>query len=56
MGLNATNKWPGETSRAWGKPLTMSAEVTARVDEVWQTLGLGANLAANHYSLGTGSY
>ncbi|MDD5333573.1 MAG: 4-hydroxy-3-polyprenylbenzoate decarboxylase [Rhodoferax sp.] len=40
MGLDATNKWPGETSREWGKPLTMSAAVTARVDEVWQTLGL----------------
>ena len=40
MGLDATNKWPGETSREWGKPLSMSLDVTARVDEVWQTLGL----------------
>jgi 4-hydroxy-3-polyprenylbenzoate decarboxylase len=40
MGIDATNKWPGETSREWGKPLQMSAEVTAKVEQVWQTLGL----------------
>jgi 4-hydroxy-3-polyprenylbenzoate decarboxylase len=40
MGLDATNKWPGETNREWGKPLTMCAEVTARVEQIWQTLGL----------------
>ncbi len=40
MGLDATNKWPGETSREWGRPMQMSAEVTAKVEQVWQTLGL----------------
>ncbi len=40
MGLDATNKWPGETSREWGKPLAMSAEVNAKMEQVWQTLGL----------------
>jgi len=40
MGLDATNKWPGETSREWGRPLAMSAEVTARVELLWQSLGL----------------
>jgi 4-hydroxy-3-polyprenylbenzoate decarboxylase len=40
MGLDATNKWPGETNREWGRPLTMSTEVTAKVDLLWQTLGL----------------
>jgi len=40
MGLDATNKWPGETTREWGAPLRMTPDVTARVDEVWQTLGL----------------
>ncbi len=40
MGIDATHKWPGETSREWGRPLTMSPEVTARVDALWQTLGL----------------
>ena len=40
MGLDATNKWPGETSREWGRPLQMDAEVTAKVEPIWQTLGL----------------
>jgi len=40
MGLDATHKWPGETSREWGHPLQMSADVTAKVEQLWQTLGL----------------
>nr|MDP2191626.1 4-hydroxy-3-polyprenylbenzoate decarboxylase [Rhodoferax sp.] len=40
MGIDATHKWPGETSRDWGRPMKTNADVTARVDEVWQTLGL----------------
>jgi 4-hydroxy-3-polyprenylbenzoate decarboxylase len=40
MGIDATHKWNGETSREWGRPLSMSAEVTAKVDLLWQTLGL----------------
>ena len=40
MGLDATNKWPGETSREWGRPMVMDAAVKQRVDELWQTLGL----------------
>jgi 4-hydroxy-3-polyprenylbenzoate decarboxylase len=41
MGLDATNKWPGETNREWGRPLTMmTPEVTAKIDLLWQTLGL----------------
>ncbi|MBA4143082.1 MAG: 4-hydroxy-3-polyprenylbenzoate decarboxylase [Nitrosospira sp.] len=40
MGLDATNKWPGETSREWGKPIVMDASVKARVDEIWKDLGL----------------
>lgn len=39
MGMDATNKWPGETSREWGRPIVMSAEIKAKVDEIWQTLG-----------------
>ena len=39
MGLDATNKWPGETQREWGRPMTMSAEVKARIDPIWQALG-----------------
>ncbi len=40
MGIDATNKWPGETTREWGRPLTMSPEVVAKVEPIWQTLGL----------------
>ena len=40
MGIDATNKWPGETQREWGRTISMRAEVTARVDQMWQTLGL----------------
>lgn len=39
MGMDATNKWAGETSREWGRPIVMPAEVKAKVDEIWQTLG-----------------
>jgi 4-hydroxy-3-polyprenylbenzoate decarboxylase len=40
MGIDATNKWPGETSREWGRTISMSADVKARVDQIWQELGL----------------
>ncbi len=31
MGLDATNKWPGETDREWGRPIAIDAEVERRV-------------------------
>ena len=40
MGLDATNKWPGETQREWGKPIAMDKVVKRRVDEMWNKLGL----------------
>ncbi|MED5411771.1 MAG: 4-hydroxy-3-polyprenylbenzoate decarboxylase [Pseudomonadota bacterium] len=40
MGLDATNKWSGETERQWGMPIEMSAEVKQRVDELWKELGI----------------
>ena len=40
MGIDATNKWPGETGRVWGTPIAMSDEVKARVDALWKELGL----------------
>ena len=40
MGLDATNKWPAETSRQWGSTITMSAAVQARVDALWDELGI----------------
>jgi 4-hydroxy-3-polyprenylbenzoate decarboxylase len=35
MGLDATNKWPGETNREWGRSITMDAEVHRRVEAVF---------------------
>jgi 4-hydroxy-3-polyprenylbenzoate decarboxylase len=40
MGMDATNKWPGETEREWGTPIAMSDEVKTRVDELWESLGI----------------
>jgi 4-hydroxy-3-polyprenylbenzoate decarboxylase len=40
MGIDATNKWPGETGRSWGEPIAMSEEVKRRVDAIWAELGL----------------
>ena len=40
MGIDATNKWPGETTREWGTPIVMDANVKARVDALWSSLGL----------------
>ncbi len=40
MGIDATNKWPGETQREWGRPIAMDAAVKQRVDAVWDQLGL----------------
>jgi 4-hydroxy-3-polyprenylbenzoate decarboxylase len=38
MGLDATNKWPGETNRQWGKPIRMTKDVQQSVDKIWQSL------------------
>ncbi|MDX1453055.1 MAG: 4-hydroxy-3-polyprenylbenzoate decarboxylase [Oleiphilaceae bacterium] len=40
MGLDATNKWPGETDREWGKPITMDEDVIKRVDAIWDSLAI----------------
>ncbi|HUX89088.1 MAG TPA: 4-hydroxy-3-polyprenylbenzoate decarboxylase [Gallionellaceae bacterium] len=40
MGLDATNKWPGETQREWGTAIVMDEAVKRRVDEIWMQLGL----------------
>ncbi len=40
LGIDATSKWPPESSRRWGRPVRMSAEVRARVDRMWPELGL----------------
>jgi len=40
MGMDATNKWPGETAREWGQTIVMDADVKRKVDEIWGSLGL----------------
>ena len=40
MGLDATTKFPGETTREWGRPIEMSAAIKQKVDEMWNDLGL----------------
>ncbi len=40
MGMDATNKWPGETTREWGEPIEMSADIKERVDQIWDQLGI----------------
>ena len=44
MGLDATNKWPGETDREWGVPITMSDEIKAKVDTIWSELGIDESI------------
>jgi len=38
VGFDATNKWPGETNREWGRTIVMSPEVVKKVDEMWDNL------------------
>jgi 4-hydroxy-3-polyprenylbenzoate decarboxylase len=40
MGMDATNKWAGETDREWGVPIEMDADVKQRVDEIWDELNI----------------
>jgi 4-hydroxy-3-polyprenylbenzoate decarboxylase len=40
MGLDATNKWPGETHREWGRPIVMDEAVKQRIDDIWEALGI----------------
>ncbi|AMO24847.1 UbiD family decarboxylase [Ramlibacter solisilvae] len=40
MGLDATNKWPGETQREWGRGIRMDAEVASRMNALCDELGL----------------
>ncbi|RKZ93518.1 MAG: 4-hydroxy-3-polyprenylbenzoate decarboxylase [Gammaproteobacteria bacterium] len=40
MGMDATNKWPGETDREWGRAIEKDEEVVKKVDAMWDELGL----------------
>ena len=40
MGMDATNKMPGETDREWGVPIVLDEDVKKRVDDIWDSLGI----------------
>ena len=40
MGMDATNKWQGETEREWGEPIIMDDDVKKRVDDMWDALNI----------------
>ncbi|MFT7267156.1 MAG: 4-hydroxy-3-polyprenylbenzoate decarboxylase [Porticoccus sp.] len=40
VGFDATNKWPGETDREWGKPIEMDAKIKEKIDRLWESLGI----------------
>jgi 4-hydroxy-3-polyprenylbenzoate decarboxylase len=40
MGLDATNKMPGETTREWGTPIVMDPAVKQKIDTIWSELGI----------------
>jgi len=40
MGMDATNKWPGETDREWGEPIVMDEQVKNKIDAMWDELGI----------------
>jgi 4-hydroxy-3-polyprenylbenzoate decarboxylase len=41
IGFDATNKFPGETDREWGTPITMAEDVKQRIDDIWDSLEIG---------------
>jgi 4-hydroxy-3-polyprenylbenzoate decarboxylase len=40
IGFDATNKWKGETTREWGRPIRMRDDVKQRIDSIWKELGI----------------
>jgi len=40
IGIDATNKWRGETQREWGRPIRMDEHIKRRVDARWDRLGI----------------
>ena len=40
MGMDATSKWPSETTREWGRPIIMDKDIEKRVKDYWSLLGL----------------
>jgi len=47
MGMDATNKWPGETQREWGRPIQKDPQVCAHIDAIWDELAIFDNRKGN---------
>ncbi len=43
MGIDATNKFPGETKRTWGETIKMNEDIVAKIDQIWDELGIDSN-------------
>lgn len=41
MGMDATNKMGGETTREWGRPIVKDPAIIQKIDDIWDQLGLG---------------
>ena len=51
LGIDATNKWPGETRRKWGRPLAMDPDVAQRTDAMWARLFDKDQCGRTHHAL-----
>ena len=40
IGMDATHKWEGETDREWGRTIEMDSSTRARIDDMWDSLGI----------------
>ncbi len=40
IGFDATSKFPAETVREWGRPISMSGEIKVKIDQMWDELGI----------------
>jgi len=40
MGIDATNKLPGETDRDWGEAIEMQEDIVKKIDQIWNKLGI----------------
>ena len=49
LGIDATNKWPGETTRAWGRPITLDPAVERRVDALWSKVAAQSAASSNSF-------
>ncbi len=39
IGMDATNKWPEETNREWGRAIVKDENIVKKVDDMWEDLG-----------------